>query len=1084
MLITRTITKKLLETIVHQAFSNFGHVYSSALLDSLKLLGFYYATTAGISINTEDLKTPKFKKSFLNSAEIETQRISKLWGQGLVSDAERFQCIIDSWNVATESLKSHIIEYYENFDPVNNLYLMAFSGARGNMSQVRQLIGMRGLMSDQEGKIIDLPIQSNFREGLSSIDYMISSYGARKGIVDTALKTADSGYLTRRLIYVAQDIIIREIDCSSTQGLILFLNSRTNAKNILGRLLISVKQLKNNKYIEKYKNQIITVKTIKALKEMGGCVLNIRSPLTCCANGSTCQSCYGWDLAQEKIIALGDSIGVIAAQSIGEPGTQLTMRTFHTGGIFTSEMVHQIIAPFSGKIKIPSNLKTTPYRTRHGNRVLKLQQETTITITDWNNTCKNIFLERGSFLYIENSCFVKKGMLLAEQPTSSIIADVRQFKPVYASLSGQICFESVFVKYLNGEDKSKILVTQDDDILWIASGKLFSLPKEANFTAVKTVVPGKVLARLQIAMPHSGILNISNGNITVKNETQTLKLNILAVLKNITNCSISLSMIAKSYQYIDEFTTIAFINIYANETGTVYLARKKESCYINNYFLVLQSDILIVNLEQVQLRDTLKLGKAYRIETSLNMASKTSLAGVLIRKDGIKYIFQKAKPIFLTRGAILNYKKGDFVFEKELLATLVNHTQQTEDIVQGLPKIEELIEARSPKQKAELACRPSIVLKPRIQKLHKANLFTEGLFFYRYNRFVENDLLKRKHQVLSLIHSIPNINELVFYNEKLWKISPLPKEFFPFQLYGKKELCFINKQGSILLINIKGKKLNTGWLPKSLEDNASKLFYRNSINEDYKTLKFANEGCIFQNKKTNHFILKLKNKTLLFLEQVDPITKYDLPLTTKVSAKAGSFVDIGEPLTEGPIDQHELLLLLFNYHSVLDGILNGIVRCLNKFQLLLVHSILSIYQSQGVTISSKHVEIIVKQMTSKVLIKSSGDTPLLAGELIRLSLIVEICKALRRSTKISRYKTPKYEPLLLSATNSSLSKDGFLSSAGFQETKKILTKAAIEGNSDWLRGLKECVLVGRLIPAGSAFLNYKNYLDNIYLFKD
>jgi DNA-directed RNA polymerase subunit beta' len=164
--------------------------------------------------------------------------------------------------------------------------------------------------------------------------------------------------------------------------------------------------------------------------------------------------------------------------------------------------------------------------------------------------------------------------------------------------------------------------------------------------------------------------------------------------------------------------------------------------------------------------------------------------------------------------------------------------------------------------------------------------------------------------------------------------------------------------------------------------------------------------------------------------------------------------------------------------------MKGTVRSLHKFQLLLVNSIQSIYQSQGVNISSKHIEIIVKQMTSKVVIKESGDTPLLPGELIRFSLINEIYKSLITSQTSLSYKIPKFEPILRSSTNSSLSKDGFLSAAGFQETKRVLTKAAIEGSSDWLRGLKECIIIGRIIPAGSSFLNYKNYLDNIYLFKN
>jgi len=229
--------------------------------------------------------------------------------------------------------------------------------------------------------------------------------------------------------------------------------------------------------------------------------------------------------------------------------------------------------------------------------------------------------------------------------------------------------------------------------------------------------------------------------------------------------------------------------------------------------------------------------------------------------------------------------------------------------------------------------------------------------------------------------------------------------------------------------------------------------------------------------------IELINNNYIFLEYLNPISSYKLALTSKVIFQPGNFIDIGEPITEGIIDAHELLQILFKYHSIYDGVQKGTKRSLSKFQLLLVNSIQSIYQSQGVNISSKHIEIIVKQMTSKVVVTDSGDTPLLPTEFVRLSLINEICESLKIASNNVNYKTPKYEPILLSATNSSLSKDGFLSAAGFQETKRVLTKAAIEGSSDWLRGLKECVIIGRLIPAGSAFLNYKNYLDNIYLFK-
>jgi len=191
---------------------------------------------------------------------------------------------------------------------------------------------------------------------------------------------------------------------------------------------------------------------------------------------------------------------------------------------------------------------------------------------------------------------------------------------------------------------------------------------------------------------------------------------------------------------------------------------------------------------------------------------------------------------------------------------------------------------------------------------------------------------------------------------------------------------------------------------------------------------------------------------------------------------------LGEPLTEGVLDAHDLLDIFYQYHSIYDGNFQGVSRSLTKFQLVFVNSIQSIYHSQGVTISNKHIEIIIRQMTSKVLIVKSGDTPFLPGEFLRLSLLNEISASLQEDKILLR--SPIYEPTFISSTNSSLTKDGFLSAAGFQETKRVLTKAALEGSSDWLRGLKECIILGRLIPAGSAFLNYKNYLDSVYLFKD
>jgi RNA polymerase Rpb1, domain 5/RNA polymerase Rpb1, domain 4 len=1115
MLITRTITKKILETIVHETFSNFGVLSSSSLLDSLKLLGFYYATNAGISINIEDLKTPDVKKDFIKIANNEINEVSKQWQQGFVSDTERFQTIIDSWNFATESLKNRIVDYYQVFDPANNLYIMAFSGARGNMSQVRQLVGMRGLMSDQEGKIIDLPIQANFREGLSSIDYIISSYGARKGIVDTALKTADSGYLTRRLIYIAQDLIVREIDCKTTTGLLILLNKNTDLKNIVGRTMLNARMIKYPYQKIYEEDTTLTLDNLKLLKESAPLILNVRSALTCKSNGSICQKCYGWDLAQEKLISLGEAVGIIAAQSIGEPGTQLTMRTFHTGGIFTSEMLKQITAPFSGKIIIPKSLKTISYRTNHGTVVLKLQQEANLTIINWKGFKKDVWLDIGSYLYLSKSSFVKEGQLLAEYSTQSSVPGTRRLKPIYTSLAGEIRFENLLVRKML-RDKRTVKVNQDDGVLWIASGKIFPLPKEIKYTFPRVLGIDKPFAKLKIVSPYEGIVLLKDGLITIKNQETKFLLDLLQLTKKIKNCSLKFLPIVQNYQYIDKYTVITVIEIYPNYEGLIYSVRKKESKYIATLFVITEADIWKINSDQVNDFSFFQDKKAIvRSGNPINTNSVFSRSGFFLKKDGFKMVFQNATPIFLSRGTILNYKQGDFVLEKKIFATLVNYTQQTEDIVQGLPKIEELVEARRPKIKAQLSRRPGIILNSSFSSQVLETLLSSSVIKCISTRTLLKDedsakvkpkvkiKKKQEKQKVAIGHSIYLKDSLVLYKGHVYKATQVPTTFEPIQYIKESrtkdpkkvldEFIFKNLEieeddqeliGTLLVDN----KLKFSiWRQENFDSkNQEEALYRYKNKQLIKwtNLEENNSNTIFKNIRKD-YIVYTSDLNFVFLEALNPTLQYEIPLASKLLFEVGNFVDIGEPITEGIVDVHDLLNILFKYHSTLDGVMHGTLRTLYKFQLLLVNSVQSIYQSQGVSISSKHIEIIVRQMTSKVLVKETGDTPFLPGEVIRLSLMNEVYEALKISSDTTvKYKTPKYEPILMSATNSSLNKDGFLSAAGFQETKRVLTRAALEGSSDWLRGLKECIIIGRLIPAGSAFLNYKSYLDNVYSFKE
>ena len=918
MLITRTITKKILETIVHETFSNFGVLSSSSLLDSLKLLGFYYATNAGISINIEDLKTPDVKKDFIKIANNEINEVSKQWQQGFVSDTERFQTIIDSWNFATESLKNRIVDYYQVFDPANNLYIMAFSGARGNMSQVRQLVGMRGLMSDQEGKIIDLPIQANFREGLSSIDYIISSYGARKGIVDTALKTADSGYLTRRLIYIAQDLIVREIDCKTTTGLLILLNKNTDLKNIVGRTMLNARMIKYPYQKIYEEDTTLTLDNLKLLKESAPLILNVRSALTCKSNGSICQKCYGWDLAQEKLISLGEAVGIIAAQSIGEPGTQLTMRTFHTGGIFTSEMLKQITAPFSGKIIIPKSLKTISYRTNHGTVVLKLQQEANLTIINWKGFKKDVWLDIGSYLYLSKSSFVKEGQLLAEYSTQSSVPGTRRLKPIYTSLAGEIRFENLLVRKML-RDKRTVKVNQDDGVLWIASGKIFPLPKEIKYTFPRVLGIDKPFAKLKIVSPYEGIVLLKNGLITIKNQETKFLLDLLQLTKKIKNCSLKFLPIVQNYQYIDKYTVITVIEIYPNYEGLIYSVRKKESKYIATLFVITEADIWKINSDQVNDFSFFQDKKAIvRSGNPINTNSVFSRSGFFLKKDGFKMVFQNATPIFLSRGTILNYKQGDFVLEKKIFATLVNYTQQTEDIVQGLPKIEELVEARRPKIKAQLSRRPGIILNSSFSSQVLETLLSSSVIKCISTRTLLKDedsakvkpkvkiKKKQEKQKVAIGHSIYLKDSLVLYKGHVYKATQVPTTFEPIQYIKESrtkdpkkvldEFIFKNLEveveeddqeliGTLLVDN----KLKFSiWRQENFDSkNQEEALYRYKNKQLIKwtNLEENNSNTIFKNIRKD-YIVYTSDLNFVFLEALNPTLQYEIPLASKQIGRA------------------------------------------------------------------------------------------------------------------------------------------------------------------------------------------------------
>ena len=333
------MNKKEISRLVEDCCNRYELSEMPAILDGLKDAGFHYATRAGVTVSVYDATVPPEKGDILAAADAKVDAIDEDYEMGLMSQEERHKQVVDIWNEANEEVGEAMAE---NFDKFNPIYMMAFSGARGNIKQIRQLAGMRGLMSDPKGEIIDRPIKANFREGLSVLEYFISTHGARKGLADTALRTADSGYLTRRLVDVAQDVIIREIDCGTTDGVPypIYNEKGDLDENLIGRCLLEDAVAQDGSMIVAAGEYVTSMAQIKALEDNGIEEVTIRTVMTCHADQGVCQKCYGWDLATSRPVNIGTAVGIIAAQSIGEPGTQLTMRTFHTGGVAGEDITH------------------------------------------------------------------------------------------------------------------------------------------------------------------------------------------------------------------------------------------------------------------------------------------------------------------------------------------------------------------------------------------------------------------------------------------------------------------------------------------------------------------------------------------------------------------------------------------------------------------------------------------------------------------------------------------------------------------------------------------------------------------------
>lgn len=1252
----KVINKGQLKKLISWSFSYYGTARTASVADKLKDLGFKYATRAGVSISVDDLQVPPSKRELIEEAEEEIRTTEDRYTKGEITEVERFQKVIDTWNNTSEALKDEVVRNFKSSDPLNSVYMMAFSGARGNISQVRQLVGMRGLMADPQGEIIDLPIKTNFREGLTVTEYIISSYGARKGLVDTALRTADSGYLTRRLVDVSQDVIVREIDCGTKRSITVTSMMEGDRvliplkDRLLGRVLAA-------EVINPQTGEIVAAGSELAIRdrpisdELAEAIgrakvqqLQVRSPLTCESPRSVCQYCYGWSLAHAHLVDMGEAIGIIAAQSIGEPGTQLTMRTFHTGGVFTSEATRTVTAPLTGQVQFPPTLRYRPFRTRHGDESLVVESNATITITGQTKQ-ETIPLSQGAILLVKNGQNVTAGSILAEVPKAGSIRKTTEkvTKEVASDLAGEVLFADLAQEEKTDRQGSTTRIASRGGLIWILAGEVYNLPPGAE-AAVKNgdrIQLGSILAETKLITEHGGVVRLEESEPAENQSESALapplpkEIEVITASVLLDQAVVRVESIANREQYIIETQSghkfalkvapgskvgdrevIAEMvdDSYRTTTGGtikyagVEVRRGKakqghevvkggtllwipEECHEVNK----DSSLLIVEdgqyveagteivkevfcqsagvVEVHQKNDilrevTIKPGELHTGDFEANIEELTMFDGQIARPgqeivpgltvsemkyvefvetpEGLGLLLRPAmefavpdSPPIPSQSSIsesielravqrLPFKDGERVKSVEGVELL--RTQLVLEIGEEAPQLAADIELL-PDPDEEGAMRLQLViLESLVIRRDLGGDTTTGSTHTRVlvrdgDTIAPGDIVARTEILSKEAGEIRGIREgaeavrrvLVVREADLTRLVVREADLTRFSVRGGinpniapgqlliagtevapgvylEESALVSEKGnrSLVLRRARPYRVSPGAIMLAEEgdlvqrgDNLVLLVFERAKTgdiiqglpriEELLEARKPRESCVLASVPGTVSVKVASDVVELSVIADDgTVAQYPLGPGQNPIVSDGQRVDVGEPLSDGPRNPHEILEIHYNYYKESLSNYQAALKAFAAAQLFLVSEVQSVYQSQGIDISDKHIEVIVRQMTAKVRIDDGGDTTMLPGELVELRQVEQVSEAMA----ITGGAGAEYTPMLLGITKASLNTDSFISAASFQETTRVLTEAAIEGKSDWLRGLKENVIIGRLIPAGTGFNAYEDVADD------
>lgn len=1183
--INSIVDKKALGKLLAYIYENHGNATTARMANNLKDLGFHYATKAAVTISIDDLSVPELKTKYIQEAEDELAITTDRFQRGEITEVERYNKVIDTWAETNEKVTEAVVD---NFDRLNPVYMMAFSGARGNVSQVRQLVGMRGLMADSEGKIIDLPIKANFREGLSVVEYVISAYGARKGLVDTALKTADSGYLTRRLVDVAQDVIVREEECG-TERYLEVVPLREGDKitvgisaRCLGRL--AAEDIKHPETGEMIcaKNQLIDRIISEAIENAGIEKIRIRSVLTCDSQYGVCQNCYGWSTTDNKLVNHGEAIGIIAAQSIGEPGTQLTMRTFHTGGAVAGGAGVKAVYKAEASGTVEYDFETREIRTKYGDKVYQVSKGGELKIGS-----KKMKIGAGAKLAVVSGDKVEEGQYIGDMPDLSKkqILTEKATKDVTTLESGQAIFTDFGVDETTDRQGNISKLANKQGTIWVHHGEVLPLPSGGQLTveAGEIVKEGDTICETIINCENGGevrygadilVEQTSIGPRTVNKLARGRLINVINASIGAANAEIEQTQQGNLWKLTDspEKYIIKVVNGELIESGKIIAELVDDD---QSIILPCSGEIRYDGLEIDERKIVTQAGRVIFIPEESHVLSKDASLVNCSTGDSVKAGTEIVKDVHATIDGVvrvtidnnivhevtitpgelyelndpaeLKFSDGDIVHKgvevspgvktkKPSMITLFENDETGE--IKLLLREVQIFEVTprgvafaSETTDGDLSMLPITQMNfkdgDRVRNISGGALTKTSLILHSKGKyadkkglieideeefnvvFQENIILRSESNSSNITELLVTPGDFIKAQSPVAKIQTIAKSegtvSFNADDHSRVLICTKDdiytfecastpnvKEGDHVLagdtvggteitetgvvISTSGKKIEIRKARPFLVSPGTRLHVDNNSlvqqGDHLATIVYERikTGDIVQGLPKVEELLegrKPKDPAIasdtdgvaeivtedgidtLYIRSGDERKEFPIPPGQNIVVNNGENITRGQILTDGQPNPHEILEYIG----------------LEALQQFLVDEVQAVYVSQGVEINNKHIEVIVRQMTRKVKIDDPGDTAFLTGEMHDAANFRKVNAEAEAAGKTPAEATP----VLLGLTKASLNTESFISAASFQETTRILAEASIKGKMDWLRGLKENVIIGRLIPSGTGF---------------